>query len=321
MSLFNSQKHPSHQIVRTVSYPYREHTVPVHQSTTGSGLSKGVAFFVMFSLLITAGLIFGIQGKSDSKVNNISSTETPVQEAKPEPPKKLDFTLMNTAIASEIEKYPTMDVGVSVIDIQTGDTQEYGVQNPFVAASTAKLLTAIAFLDHVEEGKATLTQQVGGRNAQDALQALIVESDNVAWNDFNNGIMSHAELTAFATSIGLTKYNPDTNTITPINVAKLLNDLYQEKLINHEHTQLLLTYMAQAKEVEFITNTVPAGLKVYHKPGYLADRIHDAAVIDNSKRPYVLVIFSKSRTSTYDRSQGEVLFKNITLATLATFNQ
>lgn len=264
--------------------------------------------------------MFGVPGKSKGEVK-ATTTETPVVQKKPEIPKKLDFTTMGAAINTEIAKYPYMDIGVSVIDIKTGDAQEYGVQNPFVAASTAKLLTAISYLHDVEQGKATLSQKVGTRTAQDALQALIVESDNEAWNDFNNGVMSHAELAAYASSIGLTNYNPDTNTVTPTSIAKLLSDLYQQKLINKEHTQLLLSYMSQAKEVEFITNTVPSGTKVYHKPGYLADRVHDAAIIDNGKRPYVLVIFSKSRTKGYDMTKGEILFKQVTLASLTAFNQ
>jgi beta-lactamase class A len=320
MSLFNSQKQPNQQIVRTVSYPYRYHTVHTAQPASGSRFSKVLAFFVMATLLITAGFIFGIPTKSGGE-KTANSSETQIEETKPEPPKKLDFTTMNAAINAEIVRYPNMDIGVSVIDIMTGDSQEYGVQVPFLAASTAKMLTAIAFLQNVEQGKNTLTQQVGGRSAQAALEALIVESDNAAWYDFNTGIMSHAELNAVAESVGLTKYNPENNTIIPSDVAKLLNALYQEKLINHENTQLLLSYMARAKEVDFVTNTVPAGIKVYHKPGYLADRVHDAVIIDNGKRPYVLVIFSKSRTSSYNRTQGEVLFKNVTLATLTVFNQ
>jgi len=273
----------------------------------------------MLGVLVAAGFIFGMPGRGDGSVKGTSTNEVQAATPKPEVPKKLDFTTMNNAINSEIQKYPYMDVGIAVIDIKTGDSQTYGVQNPFVAASTAKLLTAISYLHDVEKGSTTLSQQVGSRSAQDALKALIIDSDNDAWNDFNNGIMSHAELTSYATSIGLTNYNPDTNTITPGNVAKLLSDLYQHKLINGEHTDLLLSYMAQAKEVEFITNTIPSNAKLYHKPGYLADRVHDAAIVDDGKRPFVLVIFSKSRSTGYNMTQGEALFKNITLATTQTF--
>lgn len=321
MKPFNSHKQPTHQIVRNVSYPQRGHSVAMRPEPVTSHSSRVISFFIMAAVLITAGFIIGVPGKSNGEVKATSTTEAKVVETKPLPPKKLDFTTMNAAITAEIQKYPYMDIGVSIIDIKTGDTQELGVQNPFVAASTAKLLTAISYLHDVEQGKTTLTQQVGSRSAQEAMKAMIIESDNDAWNDFNNSVMSHAELTSYATSIGLTNYNPDTNTITPTSVAKLLSDMYQEKLINHEHTQLLLSYMAQAKEVDFIIDSVPQGTKVYHKPGYLVDRVHDAAIVDNGNRPYVLVIFSKSHSKGYDMAKGETLFKHITQASLSVFNQ
>lgn len=321
MTPYKSQKNPTHQIVRTVSYPHRGHSVPVRHQPATSKRSKAFSFLIMSAVLLGVGFFYGIPGKSHGEVKATSTINTKAVVSKPLPLKKIDFTNMNSAINAEIMKYPYMDVGVSVIDIKTGDTEQYGVQNPFVAASTAKLLTAISYMHDVEQGKATLSQQVGNRPAQDALKAMIIDSDNQAWDDFNNGTMSHAELTDYASSIGLAHYNPDTNTITPTGVAKLLSDLYQEKLINHDHTQLLLSYMAQAKEVDFIVNTVPNGTKVYHKPGYLADRVHDAAIIDNGNRPYVLVIFSKSHSAGYDMTQGEALFKQVTLATVTAFAQ
>lgn len=260
-------------------------------------------------------------GKPEGNVKGVQTQQAIAAQPKPEPPKKLNFTAMDASINAEIAKYKYMDIGVAVIDVKTGDSRSYGVENPFVAASTAKLLTALSYLHDVEGGKASLGDKVGNRTAEEALKAMIIDSDNAAWNDFNNGVMNHAELSAYASSIGLTNYNPDKNTIVPTDIAKLLDQLYQQKLLNKEHTNLLLSYMLQAKEVEYITNTVPSGTKVYHKPGYLADRIHDAAIVDNGKRPYVLVIFSKARGGGYDASVGASLFKQITLATTTAFNQ
>lgn len=320
MSLFKYQNQNSSQpqIIRSVSYPRRTHAVTQRQRPQPKHYQRVPAFLVLAAVLLG---VFFIVDIPLGKNGNVQGAQTHEVEAapKPEPVKQLNFTTMNAAIDSEIGKYPYMDIGVAVVDIKTGDSQTYGVENPFVAASTAKLLTAIAFLHDVEEGTATLSQQVGARSAEEALQAMIIDSDNAAWNDFNNSVMSHAQLAAFATKIGLEQYNPDTNTITPASVAKLLSNLYQNKLLNKEHTDLLLSYMQQAKEVEFITNAVPSGVKVYHKPGYLTDRIHDATIIDDGNRPYVLVIFSKSRSTGYNAVQGEALFKQVTLATTATF--
>jgi beta-lactamase class A len=320
MSLIRPPKQPPQQIVRSVSYPVRTHVGRAYEQPSSSNKFKFASFFVMASLLMVAGFIFGLPGSSHGEVKATTTNSQP-EEVKPAPPKKLDFTEMNAVINAEIQKYPSMDIGVAVVDIKTGDSQTYGVNVPFVAASTAKLLTAIAYLHDVEHGTATLSQSVGARSAQEALKAMIIDSDNDAWNAFNNGVMSHSELRQYANTIGLSNYNPDTNTITPDSVALLLSNLYQQKLLNNEHTQLLLSYMLQAKEVDYVTNTVPTGTKVYHKPGYLADRVHDAAIIDNEVRPYVLVIFSKSHTAGYNSASGAALFKQITLATTKNFNQ
>lgn len=320
MSLFKAPKQESPQIIRSVSYPQRGHTVSViNRPEAPQQSSRFPGFLVIAGLLVVVGFIFGMPNKSEGEVKATSTAQ--VEAKKPIPPKKLDYTAMDSTINAVIQKYPYMDIGVATIDIKTGDAKSYGVQNPFVAASTAKLLTAIAYLHDVEQGKATLDQKVGTRTAQEALKAMIIDSDNVAWNDFNNTVMSHAELAEYATSIGLDNYDPDKNTITPTSIAKLLGELYQEKVINAENTKLLLSYMAQAKEVEYITNTVPTGTKVFHKPGYLNDRIHDVAVIDNGSRPYVLVIFTKSRSTGYNAAQGEDVFTQITKATLSTFSQ
>ena len=319
MPLFSTNKQP--QIIRSVSYPQRAHTVRFSAPAKPKKPYKALSFVVVAVGILGTVVMFNHFHKSNSQAPKSESAKVATVAAKPLPPKKLDFTVMNSTISAAIQQYPLMDIGVSVIDIKTGDAENYGVQNPFEAASTAKLLTAITYLHDVEQGKDTLSQPVGTRTGQEALKAMIINSDNEAWNDFNNGLMSHAELSAYAAKIGLKNYNPDSNTITPASIALLLSDLYQEKLISHQHTQLLLSYMLQAKEVEYITDAVPAGTKVYHKPGYLGDRVNDAAIVDNGSRPYVLVIFSKSRTDSYNTTQGAALFKQITLATLAVFSK
>ena len=259
---------------------------------------------------------------SDGKQTNNSAKAQKAQAVaapQPEPIKKLDFTAMGTEINAVIAAHPTLDIAVATVDIKTGDSTNYGVENPFVAASTAKLLTAIAFLRDVEQGSEAIDQQVGDKSATQALEAMIVESDNQAWNDFNNGVMSHEELDAYAEQIGLAGYNSDANTITAASLAQLLSKLYDNKLLNKAHTTQLLSYMQRAKEVEYITSIAPAGTKVYHKPGYLSDRIHDAAILDNGDRPYVLVIFTKSRTSVYNMQTGADVFHAIARSTFTTF--
>lgn len=131
--------------------------------------------------------------------------------------------------------------------------------------------------------------------------------------------MSHEELAAYANSIGFSEYDPDANTVTPSSLARLLSNLYQKRLINDENTELLLSYMERAKEVPYLSDAAPTGVKIYHKPGYLTDRVHDAAVIDNKDRPYVLVVFTKSRTGLYNATSGADIFTSIAKSSYSSF--
>lgn len=268
----------------------------------------------LVTLIILAGaaVLFWPSGSQEASDKTVAT-------AAPKPVQNLDFSQFDQQVDQIIQTHPGMDIGVAVVDIKTGQAKSYGVQDPFEAASTAKLLTAIAFLHDVEQGKLSLEQQVGGQSAQAALEKLIVHSDNQAWYDLNNVVMSHAELAAYANQIGFVQYDPDANTVVPASLATLLNNLYQQRLLNESHTNLLLSYMQRAEEVDYVTSIVPSGVKVYHKPGYLKDRVHDALIIDNGERPYVLVIFTKSRTVSYDGDAGLAIFQGIARASFSTF--
>lgn len=317
MSLHKNQRQA--ELVRSISYPYRTHGTRQSQIAAVKHRNLGSHF----ALLFVAGIIgFVFLTTPNGVQQTLGVSAQGIEQAAPAPPprpKALDHTAFASVINDTIAQYPRMDIGVSWVDIKTGEVSDFGVQQPFVAASTAKLLTAISFLHDVEDGKTTLSQQVGNRSATAALEALIVESDNQAWYDFNNEVMSHAELAEYATSIGFSGYDPDNNTVTPASLAKLLANLYQRRLLSEQHTTLLLSYMERAKEVEYLKNIAPSGVRVYHKPGYLADRVHDAAIIDNNDRPYVLVIFTKSRNGTYSTTTGFDIFTKIGTAANVSF--
>lgn len=319
MSLFESRSAPKKpELIRSVSYPYQQHRRSERNAPRKRrySLSHILLALVLVPLMgILAFNMFKADGGSNS-----AEAESAQVTPEPEPVKSLDYTDMSARINAIIAANPGMDIGIATVDIKTGDTKTFGVENVFVAASTAKLLTAIAYLHDVEQGQHSLSEIIGGRTAQSALEALIVDSDNQAWADLNNVAMSHAEMAEYAETIGFTNYDPDRNTTTATSLATLLSNLYQRRLLSEEHTALLLSFMARAKEVEYISSTVPAGVKVYHKPGYLVDRVHDAAIIDNGDRPYALVIFTKSRTAgTYNSAAGAEVFKMAAKATYDTF--
>lgn len=102
-------------------------------------------------------------------------------------------------------------------------------------------------------------------------------------------------------------------------MALLLSKLYEGKVLNDEHRALLYSWMQNTSEEDFIPPSVPKNTKLYHKAGYLADRIHDVAIVDNGTTPFVIVIYSKSYTANYDYSVGKKMFAQVMTAAQGTF--
>jgi beta-lactamase class A len=226
-------------------------------------------------------------------------------------------------IASQINRIignSSLEVGVSVIDLTDNQRYDYGLgDTEYIAASTTKLLSASLFLHDVEQGQYNLGQSLDDTTAQTEMQKMIVVSDDDAWVAFND-LLGHPALLQYAQSLGMNSYDPDNNTITSDDLALLLARLYQGKLLDSQHTNLLLGYMAKADYTQYIGSAIPQGTKFYHKVGYLDDRVMDAAIIDNGKHPYVLVIFTKDPSGvSYDQGAGQQAFHDITAATLSAF--
>lgn len=230
---------------------------------------------------------------------------------------------MNHQIESAIAANPGVDITVSCIDLKTHAVYENGTSDGFEAASIGKFITAAALLHSVEAGRVSLSETLdqaddsGDTTASAELQAMVVDSDNSAWQAINDRL-GRDNVQSYAASIGLDTYDPSINILSAHDVAVVLQKLYTGVLLNRVDSSLLLHYMAHANEAEFIIPAVPPGVTVYHKAGLLEDRIHDAAIIDNGKAPYILVVMTNGH-GTYDTPARQQLIQTVTKATVSYF--
>lgn len=149
------------------------------------------------------------------------------------------------------------------------------------------------------------------------MEQMIVVSDNDAWHYLNDDL-GYSQLQAYAESIGLSSYYYGDNVISAADEAKLLADMYGRKLINEEHTQLLLSYMERANYRDLVIPVVPEYDTVYHKAGEYAGNLHDATIITNSDQTVVLTIYTYS-TYSYSKSRIAGLMQDIATPVLETF--
>ena len=250
----------------------------------------------------------------DTRTSKTTASVQPVKKAKAP-----DIAGLTNSINQITAQHSDLDTSIAITDLQTNKTYQYGDTAAYTAASINKLVTAMAYINKVEQGNATLSQYVGGEPAQTQIEKALVNSDNAAWESFyTSRQLSCAAHNEYAQSIGLTSYDCVSNVISASDVALLLTRLYKGELASKTHTDLILGYLKQANYREYIVSAVPNNLTVYHKVGYLTDRVHDGAIVTDSKDSYVLVIFTKA-TGTYNTPAAIKLFQDITKATTKTF--
>lgn len=225
---------------------------------------------------------------------------------------------MDSQIQQILNANPTIDISITAMDLHSGQTESYGPAVPYEAASVGKLITAGAFYKAVETGRESMGQTLeDGDSASAAMQKMIVDSDNTAWQSLNDEL-GDAAITDYAASIGIPNYTHEDNLLTTTQIAGLLQKLYRGELVDKTHTSQLLGYMHQANESQYILPAVPVDATVYHKAGLLDDRVHDAAIITNPSHAVAIVIFTNGHGS-YDFPGRASTMQRITTTILDTY--
>ncbi len=211
----------------------------------------------------------------------VARLEAPAQTIRP---------ALGGEINSVILDHSYFEVGAALIDLSDGAVHEFGVTEPFEAASTAKVLAAAAYYHLVEIGEASLDDPLGESTSGWQIREMIQNSDNDSWAMIMDAV-GYEKLRDYAASIGVS-YEPESNCLTPAEMATILADLYSGKLINQEDTAQLLTYMTNTNYEDLIPAAIPEGITVFHKYGLLDQELHDAAILTQGDRAFAFVVYT-----------------------------
>ena len=307
------------------------------QAVVGSGKKPSRLSFsrvhMVASMIILASLVAGVTvyvyalQKPDNKPvpkKSIVTKSTSPKVTTPAVTPPLGQSLADSfefQAAAIIARYPNAQIGVSLYDETNSSAATAGSTARMTAASTAKLITTAAYMHAVEDGKRTLSTDIAGLPAQERLRLMLVNSDNDSWN-LMNANLNVDDVEAFAGQfLGIEGYDRPSNRISAAEINNILVKLYGGKLMNSEHSQLVLGYMAQANYRQFIRAAAPSGFTVYHKAGIYAGNVHDAAIIvrDSDKKAITLTIFTYSSDPASSATVRTTIFKELTDAALATY--
>jgi beta-lactamase class A len=222
----------------------------------------------------------------------VSSTPTPTPTPTPAaaPPAPTVGPALDAEINAVIAANSAYRLGVALIDMRDGAVHEYGVKTKFVAASTGKILAAAAYYHLVETGKASLAARMGASTAGQQIRQMVQQSNNDSWA-LILGAVGQKGLTDYAASIGI-PYDRTVNALTAAEMARTLSELYGGRLLNPAHTAQLLSYMQKTNYELLIPAAAPAGVTVFHKYGLLNGYIHDASILVQGDRAFVLVVYT-----------------------------
>jgi beta-lactamase class A len=193
-------------------------------------------------------------------------------------------------ISSVIDNNKQYQIGVALENISTNQVQTYGLNVPFEAASTSKVIMACAYYHLVEKKQASLDTLLGSYSASYQIREMVNDSDNDSWALIENAV-GDDELEAYSQSIGI-GYAVDGNLLSPSDMAKFLDELYKGKVLNAVDTKQLLSYMQNTNDESLIPGAVPSDVTVYHKYGLLGGKLHDVAILVKGKSAYVLTIYT-----------------------------
>ena len=241
-------------------------------------------------------------------------------------------------------------MGVAVIDLVDGHKYLLHANDVYPQASSIKICVLAELYRQAQQGKLKLTDMytvnaadlvqdsdiMGGLTPgvtqitlRDLATMMVAVSDNSATNVLIDRV-GMENVNAFLSAQGLrdTRLRRKMmdlkaagegreNISTPNEMAKLLQSLYQGKILNKEMTDDFFKVLATHKD-SWIPRDLPEDLKIADMPGALEGVRNDSGVIFVDKRPYILCVMT-----TYLRHErdGEEAISKISLAAWRVFDR
>lgn len=241
-------------------------------------------------------------------------------------------------------------VGVTILDLETGDRLSVRGDMVFSQASAIKLPLLVELMRQVEEGKyglddsvtleakdivpgsGVLQQLTPGKvrlTLRDVITLMVTVSDNTA----TNMLIDRAgmeNVNATMTRLGLTDtrlqrkmmdeeaWRADReNLSTPNQQAQLLQLLYQGKVLSEESRSEMFRILSIPKPGQ-IRTLLPDGTRVAHKTGSLPGVVVDVGIVFLQGRPFVVSAMANWVT---DANQAERAISEISLSAYRYFDR
>lgn len=217
-----------------------------------------------------------------------------------------DTEQMKASIETILEKYAPNN-SVYFKDLKTGETFSINDTNMY-PCSIIKMFVMATVYDQIEQGN------LKEEDCQIYLEAMMIHSDNTSYNHLltllGNGdplkgkdLLNHyiQELGFEHTAVhhGLIPgqgYFSDgkDNTTRPSEIAKLLEMIYNKKIITEKYCDKMIKLMKKCADDSGIADSLPEGTDFAHKSGWADAYYLDGGIVYSKYGDYILVVFTDS---------------------------
>lgn len=207
-------------------------------------------------------------------------------------------------------KYGTK-VGIVVYDTSTGHEATTNQDESFVSASLYKLYVAYGILRKVDDGNLSLSANIDnqpiadppgtGDSIQECLTKMIEVSDNACgkalgevagWANLDTLLKSEGYTGTMLNNYDSTGVLSGDKHTTASDIALLLENLYNGKLLSSSSNALFLQLLASQEIDSYLPSGFPAGTKIAHKTGTLYGYVHDAGIVYGTNKNLIVVFMS-----------------------------
>jgi len=238
--------------------------------------------------------------------------------------KKLD-----ARVGEIVERFDGV-IGVAIVDLTDGRAISRNGDSVFPTASSIKIAILLELYHQEQEARANaqgkaklndiyifdpkelvefsqimagLTPGVTRVTNRDLAQFMVAVSDNSAANILIDHV-GRDNVNAMLRGLGLTKTmlrrkmmdfaaarRGEENVSTPQEMARLLEVIYKEKLLNKELNEQFVKQLSTLKE-SYIPRDLPPGVQVANKPGNLKNVRTDSGIVFTKDRPFAISVMT-----------------------------
>jgi beta-lactamase class A len=300
---------------------------------------------------VLAGTILSIWDPASRYMAGASSSgQPPIETASSSPTGlKLDQELapLKAQLLALTGAQANLRSGLLLVDLDNHRYVDINGSETFPAASTIKLPILVAFFQDVDAGKIQLGDPLTMRpelvakesgemqyqptgtkfTALDTATSMITVSDNTATNMLIDRLGGAAALNQRFQAWGLSStllQNPlpdvsGTNTTSAKDMAQLLNQLHDGKLVSMKSRDRMLDILHRTENDSLLPKGLGQGAAIAHKTGTLGSLVADVGMIDmpNGKRYLAAVLVTRPR----DDERAQTLIQQISRVSYQAFSQ